>query len=155
MNDELYGFNQISVDGKGRMLVPKTYSTQLRKEGDGKLVISSSVNQDCLTIFTNTRWEHVQNLMKLNRDNANIDVLRIVFGHRIEVEMDNAGRILIPRSLRASARIDGEVYLIGMGTKFELWNPDIYNKYVRKVRSGKTTQQSGWSVDETLRKLGL
>jgi MraZ protein len=47
---------------------------------------------------------------------------RLLVGHADDVDMDGAGRILIPPSLRQYAALDHRVVLVGQGSKFELWD---------------------------------
>jgi MraZ protein len=47
---------------------------------------------------------------------------RLLVGHADDVEMDNAGRILVPPALRQYAGLDHRVVLVGQGNKFELWD---------------------------------
>ena len=47
---------------------------------------------------------------------------RLIVGHADDVELDAAGRILVPPALRRYASLDKHVVLVGQGRKFELWD---------------------------------
>ncbi len=47
---------------------------------------------------------------------------RIFLGSASDVEMDSAGRILIPPELRKAAELSRDVMLLGMGSHFEIWD---------------------------------
>jgi MraZ protein len=47
-----------------------------------------------------------------------------------DVELDSAGRILIPKSMALYANLEKEVILVGMGNRLELWDPKSYMQYV-------------------------
>jgi MraZ protein len=49
-------------------------------------------------------------------------VQRLVVGLADEVELDAAGRILVPPALRRYAGLDKRVVLVGQGRKLELWD---------------------------------
>ena len=51
---------------------------------------------------------------------------RLLIGHATEVELDSAGRILLPPPLREFADLDKRVILLGQGNKFELWNEVLW-----------------------------
>ncbi len=55
---------------------------------------------------------------------------RNFFSGTATVEMDNNGRLLIPRTMLTFAQLEREVTLVGMGNKVEIWNPAIYEKYL-------------------------
>lgn len=46
-----------------------------------------------------------------------------------QVELDNAGRILLPKQMLAHANLEKEALIIGMGNYIELWNPQQYEDY--------------------------
>ena len=51
---------------------------------------------------------------------------RIFLGNASEIDLDNAGRILVSPELRAAAGIEKEVILLGMGSHLELWDANTY-----------------------------
>jgi MraZ protein len=61
--------------------------------------------------------------MNLSSFNARTrDLQRLLVGNASDVEMDAAGRILVPGPLRKFAGLDKDVALVGQGMKFELWD---------------------------------
>ena len=69
-------------------------------------------------------WEPIQaRLMALSSFNERVRSLqRLLVGHADDVELDGAGRILVPPALRQYAALDKHVVLVGQGNKFELWD---------------------------------
>ena len=49
---------------------------------------------------------------------------RIVMGSAVDLNVDAAGRLLIPAELRAFCSLEKDVALVGMGEHFELWNAE-------------------------------
>jgi MraZ protein len=45
-----------------------------------------------------------------------------LLGNATDLELDNAGRVLVPPELRAAAQLERDVMLLGMGEHFELWD---------------------------------
>jgi MraZ protein len=74
-------------------------------------------------VYPRATWEPIQaRLMALSSFNEQIRGLqRLLVGHADEVDMDGAGRILVPPALRQYAGLDHRVVLVGQGNKFELW----------------------------------
>lgn len=85
----------------------------------------ATVDRDyCLLIYPLTEWEKIErklvalpNLGKVARK-----LQRLLLGYATELEMDNQGRILLPRELREFAGLEQKAMLIGQGNKFELWD---------------------------------
>ena len=75
-------------------------------------------------LYPLAEWEPIQSrLMALSSFNERIRSLqRLLVGHADDVELDSAGRILVPPALRQYASLDKHVVLVGQGNKFELWD---------------------------------
>jgi len=117
------GVNALNLDAKGRMAMPAKYRDRLQEACSGQLIIT--VDRDhCLLLYPLPEWEVIERkLVKLPSFNPQARRLqRLLIGHATEVELDGAGRILLPPPLREFAELDKRVVLIGQGNKFELWN---------------------------------
>ena len=58
---------------------------------------------------------------------------RFVIGNAMDVELDGSSRLLISPELRAAAGLNRDVMLLGMGTRFELWDAERYAAHEAKV----------------------
>jgi Uncharacterized protein conserved in bacteria len=54
---------------------------------------------------------------------ARQEALRVIYGSARRVEPDAQGRILIPEELCKHAELHGEVAVVGVKDRFEIWNP--------------------------------
>lgn len=54
---------------------------------------------------------------------ARQEALRVIYGSARLVESDNQGRILVPEELCKHAQLSGEVTVVGVKDRFEIWNP--------------------------------
>ena len=126
----LRGVSQCALDAKGRFAVPQRYRDTLA-EGSGatRLVITADPTR-CLLLYTLPEWEPIaKKLMTLSSFNATSRALqRLVVGHADDVEMDAAGRLLIPPALRQYAGLDKTIVLVGQGNKFEIWDDTRWNE---------------------------
>ncbi len=117
------GATKITLDAKGRLAVPMRYRERLLARSEGQLICT--VDQDhCLLLYPLPDWEDIESkLMRLPSFQPRARRLqRLMVGHASEMEMDAAGRILIPRELREFAELDRLAILIGQGKRFELWD---------------------------------
>ena len=91
--------------------------------GAGRLVLTADPSR-CLLLYPLAAWEPIQaRLMALSSFNEKIRSLqRLLVGYADDVDIDTAGRILVPPSLRRYANLDKHVVLVGQGHKFELWD---------------------------------
>jgi len=123
------GVNSLNLDTKGRMAMPTRYRQRLVDCCAGQLVIT--VDRDhCLLMYPLPEWEEIERkLVKLPSFNKQARRLqRLLIGHATEVELDGAGRVLLPPPLREFAGLDKSIVLIGQGNKFELWDEALWNE---------------------------
>ena len=117
------GVTALTIDNKGRLAMPTRYRDVLQVQADGKLVVTAD-SASCLLIYPAPDWEPIQTrLMSLSSFNPRTrDLQRLLVGNASDVEIDSAGRILLPGPLRKFAGLDKNVALVGQGRRFELWD---------------------------------
>ncbi len=117
------GVTALTIDSKGRLAMPARYREVLQLRSGGKLVITAD-SALCLLIYAAPDWEPIQDrIMGLSSFNPRTrDLQRLLVGNASDVEMDAAGRILVPGPLRKFAGLDKDVALVGQGMRFELWD---------------------------------
>lgn len=120
------GVNPLNLDAKGRLAVPARYREALRECCDGQLVVT--VDRECLLLYPLPAWEEIERkLIQLPTFNPKVRRMqRLLVGHATEVELDGAGRILLPQPLREFAGLEKEVVLIGQGHRFEIWSAPLW-----------------------------
>jgi MraZ protein len=94
------GVTQLVLDVKGRLAVPARHRDALVRGGD-RVVLTADPSR-CLLLYPLAAWEPIQaRLMALSSFNEKIRGLqRLLVGHADDVEIDAAGRILVPPALR-------------------------------------------------------
>jgi transcriptional regulator MraZ len=116
------GVSELVLDAKGRLAIPARHREQLA--GDEGRVIVTADHGGCLLVYPYADWQPIEaQLMGLPSFDDKIRALqRLIVGHADEVEIDAAGRILVPPALRRYAGLDRRVVLVGQGRKLELWD---------------------------------
>lgn len=119
------GVTQLTLDSKGRLAVPSKHRETLLAHCEGRLVVTADPSR-CLLVYPLPAWEPIQQkLMALSSFNEHTRALqRLLVGHADDVELDGAGRILVPPALRGFAGIERQVVLVGQGNRFELWDDE-------------------------------
>jgi MraZ protein len=116
------GVAQLVLDAKGRLAIPTRHRDALAN-GQSRMVITADPSR-CLLLYPLAAWEPIQaKLMSFSSFDEKIRMLqRLLVGHADDVELDAAGRILVPPALRKYANLERHVVLVGQGRKFELWD---------------------------------
>src|SRR4029078_12345649 len=117
------GVTELVLDAKGRIAVPSRHRDELVAGGDGRVVVTAD-HGGCLLIYPMETWEPIQaQIMTLpSFDDRIRSIQRLLVGHADDVEIDAAGRILVPPAPRRYAGLDKRVVLVGQGQKLELWD---------------------------------
>jgi len=123
------GANKLTLDAKGRMVMPTRYRERLQELCGGKLVVTVDKDQ-CLLIYPLPDWEEIERkLMRLPTLNPQARRLqRLMVGHATDLELDGHGRVLLPPKLREFALLTRDAMLIGQGARFELWDEARWNE---------------------------
>jgi MraZ protein len=117
------GATKLSLDDKGRLVVPTRYRELIAERSQGRLVVT--VDRDpCLLIYPLPDWEQIERkLMSLPTLQPQVRKLqRVMVGHATDLELDGHGRMLVPPELREFAGLGRQAMLIGQGNRFELWD---------------------------------
>jgi MraZ protein len=61
---------------------------------------------------------------------------RFFYGSSHDAELDTAGRIMIPTSLRESAGLSKDVIVVGVGDRLELWDKGKWSEHRTALLSG-------------------
>lgn len=124
------GAAKITLDDKGRMVVPTRYRERLLERSQGQVVVTVDRDGDCLLLYPLTDWEPVERrLMELPTLHAQSRRLqRLMVGHATEVALDGHGRMLLPPELREFAGLNRHAVLIGQGSRCELWDETRWNE---------------------------
>ncbi len=134
------GANRLTLDVKGRMVMPTRYRERLQERCGGKLVVTVDKDQ-CLLIYPLPDWEEIERkLMRLPTLNPEARRLqRLMVGHATDLELDGHGRVLLPPQLREFGLLTRDAVLIGQGLRFELWDEARWNeKRDEWLASGET-----------------
>ncbi|WP_392552996.1 division/cell wall cluster transcriptional repressor MraZ [Orbus wheelerorum] len=122
------GAISINLDSKGRLAIPTRYR-ELLSEG---LVCTIGLHHSCLMLYPIAQWHQIE--QKLAKLSSMIEVerriARLLLGHATECLMDNAGRILLPMTLRQYAKLDKSIMFVGQSNKFEIWDETIWHEQI-------------------------
>lgn len=122
-----------TIDDKGRLTLPAKFRSVLA-EG---VVITRGLD-GCLFIFPmayfNALAERTANLPLTQADGR--DFARMLFSSASDIDLDKQGRILLPQTLREFAGLDGDVTIVGVNTRIEVWSPNAWKGQREKFEGG-------------------
>lgn len=130
----LIGEYDCKVDAKGRFMFPVDLRKQLDDLFEKGFVINRNLHQKCLVLYPITEWERLnKKLSKLNRlIKANDVFVRKFTGGATNVDADNSGRLLVPKSLTDYADISTDLKVLGSNNVIELWDKKMYEDFLNQ-----------------------
>ena len=140
------GNHPTRVDEKGRLKVPAEFK-RLIDEKYGAQFYITSLDGKVAQVYPFEEWQRIEE--KLARL-SNFNPTKKKFLNRTNyygqlVEIDGQGRVLIPALLRETARIQGEVAVVGNLTYLEVQSIEAYKK---DIEENPFTQDDEKTLDE-------
>lgn len=123
-----------TVDSKGRIVLPARFK-RLLTPGDQDTMVLTVGRERCLLLYPLTEWARLAEVLDgLPRGEAKRDAIRTISDNTLELELDAAGRLTVPRDFLSRAGIDREVALVGQLRYVELWSKTEYERGVDERR---------------------
>ena len=134
----------INLDVKGRLAIPTKHRDQLTSGQKDKLVLTSHPHR-CLLLYPAEAWNPIRaQIMTFSSFDPQLSLWkRLLVGFAEDMELDNAGRVLISASQRQFAGLEKRVMLVGQGSHFELWSESSWEKQISQFDDGPINPRPG------------
>jgi len=145
----LRGNAPATIDEKGRLKIPSNFRADIEESWGSDFYITSLSGESVL-IYPLPVWQEIEErlakLPSLNPTKKKLLDRTNYYGQ--ETTADKSGRVLIPPMLRESARMVGEVAVLGYLDRLEVWNQKLF---FERISKNAFTEEDY----ETLSKLGI
>lgn len=122
---------ECKLDSKGRLTLPARIKSSLPDSNGNELVLRRGF-EPCLVLYPMVEYKktfaRIAGLNEFNEEYRKLQ--RNFFRGNVQVELDNNGRMLIPKSLMQYAGLEKEAIVVGTGKRVEIWNPERYDEYL-------------------------
>jgi transcriptional regulator MraZ len=124
------GEYEATLDPKGRFLLPAGFKKQLPGEGGNQFVINRGFEK-CLSLYPMISWEPIyEKISKLNDFDHKVREFRRYFlNGATQLELDSAGRLLVPANLKEHAGLEKDIVLVAAVNKIEIWDKSKYQQF--------------------------
>lgn len=124
------GEYESTIDTKGRFLLPGAVKKQLPGEENTSFVINRGFEK-CLTLFPIQSWKPIyKEISQLNDFDPKVREFRRYFlNGATQVELDSAGRLLLPKNLLEHASLEKDIVLVSAVNKLEIWDKMKYQQF--------------------------
>lgn len=136
------GNGDYSIDSKGRVILPAEY----REELGESFYITTGFNR-CAQVMSAAEFDRLrEQIRQLPADKA-LSLQYLLISPAKLVTPNSQGRISIPQKLREDLGLSGEVTVVGMDNRIEIWDKSTFAVFME--------QQKQASVKEALELLRL
>lgn len=125
------------VDAKGRVSLPSDYRAMV-KELSTEIVCYRSLSAPCIEGCLEETLDKLANEIEDATDffsEAQDNLTNLVFGDAKRFTFDSTGRILLTEKLLKHAQITDSAVFVGKGRKFQIWNPQNWEKEEARIRA--------------------
>ena len=128
-----------SVDDKGRVIIPTRFRSSL-----GERFYMTKGLGGCIFIYTEGAYKDLSETLQKQRplDEHSMRLQRFLTS--TESSVDSQGRVAIPIKLRVYAKIEdqGDVVIVGTGSRIEIWSSASWDKYNDELTAAMITESA-------------
>ncbi len=138
------GEYEVTIDAKGRFLLPAGFKKQVPEEWGNQYVISRGI-ESCLTLYPMKNWEPIfSEISELNDFDPKVrQFQRYFLNGATTIELDSAGRLLVPQNLKDYAGLEKDVVLVAAVKKIEIWDKRKYQQFFESFSPDSFSQLAG------------
>ena len=125
------------VDAKGRVSLPSDYRSMV-KELSTEIVCYRSLNAPCIEGCLEDTLEKLATEIENSTDffsETQDNLTNLIFGDAKRFTFDSTGRISLTEKLLKHAQITDTAVFVGKGRKFQIWNPENWEKEEKRIRA--------------------
>lgn len=136
------GTSDHNLDGKGRVILPSEFRAELGES----FYITMGFNR-CVQVMSEDEFDRLRSqIRELPADKA-LSLQYLLISPAKSVTPNSQGRVMIPQKLREDAGLSGEVTVVGMDSRIEIWDKAEFDSFMERQKQA--------SLQETLELLRL
>lgn len=135
---ELYVSNFTNrLDTKGRVSVPASFRAVLMRDGFEGLYVHPSLDAEALDCGGHALMQEISGVLaRFSTYSEEHDIYSTALMGTSEIlKVDSEGRVILSDSLKTYAGIVSEVTFVGLGHKFQIWEPGRFQVYLTEARN--------------------
>ena len=137
-----FGTFENKVDRKGRVSVPATFRQAIARSTFPGIIVRPSYRSDAIEGCDLEYMERLNDNATVNDlfSDAQEDLGLTIFAEAHQLPFDPEGRIILPPAMVAHASISERAAFVGMGSSFQIWEPDTLARQKAAARERARSQ---------------
>jgi MraZ protein len=134
----------LRLDSKGRVSIPASYRSVLTRDGFDGLYCYPALDRPAIDAGGNALMAEIEALIARYApfSDEREQLAMSLYGTSETLKIDGEGRVSLSESLKAHAGISDAVAFVGLGHKFQIWEPGRFRNELaeatQKVRALKS-----------------
>ena len=139
----------LRLDSKGRVSIPAAFRAVLTRDGFEGLYCYPTLDETAIDAGGNALLAEIEQLIERyppytpEREQFSV----ALYGTSETLKLDGEGRVVLSDGLRAHAGISDAVTFVGLGHKFQIWEPQRFRAHLAMatatVRATRVSQRAG------------
>lgn len=123
------GTSDHNLDGKGRVILPSEFRAELGES----FYITMGFNR-CVQVMSEDEFDRLRSqIRELPADKA-LSLQYLLISPAKSVTPNSQGRVMIPQKLREDAGLSGEVTVVGMDSRIEIWDKAEFDRFMERQK---------------------
>ncbi len=142
----------LRLDSKGRISIPASFRSVLTRDGFNGLYCYPTLDRPALDAGGHALLAEIETLIARFHpfSNERERFATALYGTSDVLRMDAEGRVVLPEALKTHAGITEAAAFVGLGSKFQIWEPNRFRaelaeatEQVRTLRKQPGTRDTG------------
>lgn len=139
----------LRLDAKGRVSIPAPFRGVLVRDGFEGLYCYPTLDRAAVDAGGNALLADIESLVAgyPPYSNDREEFLVALYGTSETLKIDSEGRVILSDQLKAHAGIADAATFVGLGHKFQIWEPQRFRAYLAQatatLRAARRSQQAG------------
>jgi MraZ protein len=125
----------LRLDAKGRVSIPASFRSVLARDGFAGLYCYPALDQPAVDAGGHALLAEIEALVGRfpPYSDRREEFLVALYGRSETVNIDGEGRVVLPDELKSHAGITDSVAFVGLGHKFQIWEPQRFRAHLAKA----------------------
>ena len=129
------GTSDHNLDAKGRVILP----TKFREELGDSFYLTMGFER-CVQVLSCAEFDRLREQIRLLPADKALSLQYLLISPAVLVSPNSQGRVSIPQKLREDAGLTGEVTVVGMDTRIEIWDKAAFDAFMERQKQASVKE---------------